>query len=192
MRPKIRNTTAHIIQILYGNGNMDKAVLAGLRHSITLMSPQAQVAWPVIMANLAEGDLSRNGEPTAAETAVFTALKLYARHQQGNQGLVYGSVKDDEGISLMAALAQMSHKKGNQTRIDNRVNQLLKVTNINSVINALSHLVDIVQTSQQPIDYAQLAEDLYWFQQSYEQANRVRLFWGQIYYRPVKALEEEK
>jgi CRISPR system Cascade subunit CasB len=181
-----------IMQLIYRNGNLDRAVLAGLRNATNLTSPQAQVVWPVLMANLDQAALSRTGEPTHAETAVFTALKFYAQHQQGNAQRVFGSVRDETGISLFTAAARLSHVPDNQTRIDNRMKQLLKVTNTSSAINALAHLVDIVKSGQQPIDYAQLAEDLYWFQDSFEQANRVRLRWGQTYYWRAAVTEEEK
>ncbi|MEL1196513.1 hypothetical protein AADX85_15720, partial [Staphylococcus epidermidis] len=54
-----RTTDRIIIRRLYRNGDPDKAVLAGLKNATSMASPHAQVAWPLIMANLDKKYLSR-------------------------------------------------------------------------------------------------------------------------------------
>lgn len=191
----IVKTTAHIIQQLYGNGNLNKAALAGIRNAASIESPQAQTVWPILMANLDENWLSTTGKPTRAETAIFTAVRLYAIHQQGQTNSVYGPSYDkqeDGGVPLFTALARLRQNPENQVALDRRVQNLLGTTNVASALNSLNHIVPILKqrNSAQKIDYAKLADDLYWYQLGYEQANGVRLVWGQQYYQNLNLKAE--
>lgn len=187
MSYEIEQTTRRIIYTLYREGNPNKAVLANLRDAVNMTSRRAQMVWPVMMANLPKEQLSRDGVPTRAEVAVYTAIRFYAIHQQGKSQLVYGPANGDAetgGASLMSALANLRRNEDLRTALDRRVKPLLATTSITGVVNELTHLVNILKakSENQRIDYAQLAQDLYGLQASYEQANRVRLRWGQQYF----------
>lgn len=197
MKNKIQKVTASIIRQLYNHGNLNKGVLASVRHATVLNSPQAQALWPIMMAELDDEMLSRDGRPTAAEVAVYTAVRFYAIQQQGSEVLVYGpanSQADDteNGIPLFQALAKLRRNEETRVALDRCMQPLLATTNVASAINALTHLVSMLKATnqQQKIDYARLAQDLYWLQQSYERASQVRLQWGQQYYRPQDATEK--
>lgn len=184
---KVKGVTSRIIKALYGNGNLDKAVLASIRSAATITSPRAQKVWPVLMANLDEDMLSKTGAPTYAENAIYTAIRLYAVCQQGKTEFMCGSVNNEEapGRTLFGALADLRKREDIRVALDRRVQALLETTNISGVINAITHLVEILKSHNvsEKIDFPLLAEELYWFQFSFEQANQVRLFWGQQYFR---------
>lgn len=189
MENSITVPVGRILRQLYGNGNLNKAVLASARHAASMTSPQAQAVWPVIMSELPQPLLSRNGEPTYAETATYTAIRLYAIQQQGIETCVYApayskSTEEAEGMTVFSALAGLRQNEDTKTALDRRVQTVLGTTNVDSVINSLNHLVAILKSNQRshPIDYAQLANDLFYFQMSYEQATRVRLNWGRQYF----------
>lgn len=189
MENSIVAPVGRILWHLYGNGNLNKAVLAGARHAVSMTSPQAQAVWPVMMAELTKPMLSRDGKPTYAETATYAAIRLFAINQQGTETCVYAPSfnngnEDAEGVSLFFALASLRQKDDARVALDRRVQALLATTNVDSVINSLVHLVSILKANQRTrqIDYALLADDLYHFQMSYEQANRVRLNWGRQYF----------
>lgn len=76
---KIEKVTDRIIRSLWRDGKPDKAVLSNVRGAATLLSRQAQSVWPVMMANLDEKMLSRDGRPTYAETAVYAAIRFFMR-----------------------------------------------------------------------------------------------------------------
>ncbi|KRL00525.1 crispr-associated protein [Liquorilactobacillus capillatus DSM 19910] len=164
-----------------------------------MASPQAQSVWPVMMAELQKPMLSQNGEPTYAEIATYAVVRLYAIHQQSIDTCVYSpSVNQynekSEGVSLFVALAGLRQNEDVKVALDRRVQPLLATTNVNSVINSLTHLVAILKGSQRTckVDYARLANDLFQFQISYEQANRVRLNWGrQYFYSNNKSKKEQ-
>lgn len=197
MKNQVSNETAQIIYSLYGNGRQNKAVLASLRSAKSMHSLKAQSAWPIIMTYLDDKYLSSDGMTTSAENAVFATLRMYAIHQQGNSDLVFGSRyasdKDKKGIGLFNALGQLNIASDSATALANRVEVVLSATNFGAVINALTHLVQILKGSKLrfTIDYANLAQELYRFQQSYEQANEVRMLWGQSFYRLNKPVEIE-
>lgn len=189
-------TNKIILRELYQNGHPNKAVLAGLRNAATMTSQRAQIVWPLLMPYLNDQQLSRDGTPTYAETAIYTAIRFYAIHQQGTEASVYGAAGGDkaDGRQFFSALAVMRGNADTRVALDRRVQPLLATTNVASVINSLSHLVSILKANSrtQKIDYAWLAQDLYNLQLSYEQANRVRLRWGQQYFRATQAnLENE-
>ncbi|WEV51051.1 type I-E CRISPR-associated protein Cse2/CasB [Lactobacillus sp. ESL0731] len=189
----IRKITAKIIDRLYDNGNLDKAALASLRSAATITSQRAQNVWPLLMKYLPEQFLSKNGEPTIGEIAVFAAIRLYAIQQQGKDELVCGDstkkkAKDNaeaDGVSLFTALSKLRANEDVRVALDRRIQPLLATNNIASVINSLTHLVEIQKATNQAvkIDYPLLAQDLYDFQTNYHRAGNVRLSWGQQYFR---------
>jgi len=197
MASEVKKAAGQIIRTLYRNGNPDKAVLASLRNAPTITSHRAEMVWPVIMTNLDESQLSHapNGEPTPEEVAVYTAIRFYAIHQQGNNdSFVYASAysEDPQGETFFGALGRLRGNDDLRVAMDRRVQPLLATTNVSGVINSLSHLVSILKSHSpaQKIDYALLAQDLYGLQKSYEQASRVRLRWGQQYYSVKQAKSE--
>lgn len=181
----IKNVTASIITELYSNGNLDKATLASIRGASSFTSQRAQAVWPIMMAKMEPEMLSRTGEPTYAEIAIYAALRFYAISQQGKDQFTYARWSkngDTEGVTLFQVLANARQREADRIRFDRRIQPLLSVNNVNRVINELTHLVEMVKNSSQPIDYAVLASELYSFQLNHETANQVRLRWGQQYF----------
>jgi len=195
MSQQIKEITSRIILGLYRKGHPDKAVLASLRNAPTITSPRAQQVWPILMANLDQNQLSRDGVPTREEVAVYTAIRFYAIHQQGREPEVYAPSKgeDAKGTPFFTALAKLRGNEELRTAMDRRVQPLLATTNAAGVINGLTHLVSILKANSPAvkIDYAWLAQNLYGLQGSYEQANRVRLRWGQQYFWVKQADKNE-
>lgn len=189
MKNSIINAVSKMLINLYANGSPNKRILASVRHANSVSSPQAQPIWPILMAELEYDDLSHNGEPTYAEKAAYTAIRLYAIHQQGNDKFVYSNSKSKrneqpEGLTLFSVLAKLRGNTDAKIALDRRVKALLATTNVDSVINSLTHLVAIIKQQKLivPVDYARLAQDLYYFQMSYEYANQIRLNWGRQYF----------
>ncbi|WP_338208591.1 type I-E CRISPR-associated protein Cse2/CasB [Lactiplantibacillus paraxiangfangensis] len=191
MTYEIEAATDRIIRTLNRNGGdtRDKAVLSSLNHASSITSQRAQAVWPVLMANLDRSQLSHNGVPTRGEVAVYTAVRLYANYQQGQEAFVYGPSgsskgKQPEGVQFFVALAKLRQKEGTSKSFGGRVQNVLETTNAASVINGLSHLNKILKgrNGAQKIDFARLAQDLYRLQANYEQAMQVQLLWGQQYF----------
>ena len=191
-RQRIANKTRQIIHVFYNSGNVNKAGLAYLRQSKSLNSPKAMMVLPDIMRFMDTDMISRSGEPTRAEVAIFTAVRLYAFHQQSKEVSVYGPVNSNDseeplGKQIFTVLRELRKNQKTRPALDGRVQQILGATNIASVNNSLNQLIRIIKSADLsiPIDYGLLARDLFDFQMSYEQANRVRLRWGQQYFKNI-------
>lgn len=192
MVDSVATITHSIISELYGNGNPDKAILSGLREAETIDSKRAESVWPVLFEKLDDRYLSGSpdGRPTWAETAIYTALRCYAIYQQGSESIVYESSIGPEstGKPLFTALASLRTHEDMEIALDRRLQNLFSSRAFLSTIKAVTQLVRILKSSglNLKIDFAQLAQDLYKFQKSFEAANQIRLKWGRQYYHLSK------
>ena len=191
MTAEIRRVTARIIRQIWSDGAYDKAILATLRSSNSILSRNAITVWPLLLSNMEKEELSYDGKPTYAERAVFAALRCYAIYQQGknNDHFVYAPAgKNSDGQELFAVLSVLRKTEEMQKALDRRVQTVLGNSNVDSVLNIIYHLVAILKgkSPQAIIDFAQLSQDLYYFQLSSELARQVCLKWGQQYYRVIK------
>lgn len=185
----VRGATAQIIQELWNNGNPDKAALAGLRGSQSMNSRQAAVVWPLMFDHMDENWLSKNGQPTKQERAIFMALRCFAIYQQGNSERLMAATsgRDQSGLPLMVALSQLRQDDGVRPALDRRVQAMLVTNNFEAVLNSLTHLTPILKAKgdRLPIDFADLAADLNNFQRHFgtsDGARRTALKWGQQYF----------
>jgi len=187
MTYEIEATTNRIIKGLNRDGHPDKATLSSLTNAPSITSQRAQTVWPLLMANLDQSQLSRNGVPTRGEIAVYTAIRFYAIYQQGQTQFVYGKAtgEESEGIQFFEAVAKLRQNEETRKALDCRVQTVLATTNATSIMNGLSHLNSLLKgrNKTQKIDFARLSQDLYRLQASYEQSTQVRLLWGQQYFR---------
>ncbi|WP_311318746.1 hypothetical protein [Levilactobacillus brevis] len=92
-------TNKIILRELYQNGHPNKAVLAGLRNAATMTSQRAQIVWPLLMPYLNDQQLSRDGTPTYAETAIYTADSMQFTNRERRPASTVPLV----GIRRMAA-----------------------------------------------------------------------------------------
>lgn len=203
MENEIAATTARIINKLYGNGEPDKAVLASLRAADTIDSKRAQAVWPVMFSEISEKDISNDptGRPTYAETAIYAALRCYAIHQQAVEDSVYAQsfskdkTKKPEGVTFFNALAGLRTNDETRVALDRRVQALLSSRNITNTVKSITQLTRILKANNRKlkVDYAQLAQDLFLFETSFEMANRICLKWGQQYYwQPSKEVNNNE
>lgn len=162
-----------------------KATLARLRNSVGKSVAQTAEIWPEVFSELPEEFLSIDGEPTAAETAIFTSLQLYAIHQQGtDEPVALSKGRSNIGQSLK------SLRTGDDTKaIDRRFNALITSSTVAELTNHLRHLIKLLRKSNTKVSYTQLANDLFWYQKGYE--DRVRLLWGQSYYSQQSTEKEQ-
>lgn len=131
-----------------------------------------------------------------AEKAVYTAITLYAFHQQGNNEFV-GKNSSEQGEigeknfkkSFGAAVKQLvSANQENKNAITRRLDQVLTAQDLTELAIHARTLVGQMKQSGVHLDYGMFAKDLFWFQQPDYRRNVV-LKWGKDYYRYT---EEEK
>lgn len=122
-----------------------------------------------------------------AEWAVSGALTLYALHQQGAQRSMHA-----DGQRLGMAIRKLA---GNDTdrlkAVQRRFNAFATARSMPECLHHLRGLVQLLRSEDIPLDYVELAGDLYEFQTP-DGAARVRLRWGQDFYRNAFRTEQGK
>lgn len=159
-----------------------KANLANLRRGVGKTPGELPLLWGLMMDGLPEQMQSKTGEPTQEEWAVYLALTLYALHQQGHP--LPAENMNRPGIGLGSAVRRLV-KEGEdlgESRAIKRLNRLANAADIRAAAAHLRGIVQLLCAEGIPLDYAQLAADLYMLR-SPTCASRVKLRWGQDFYR---------
>lgn len=180
MGKNIKVVTKQIIKELYNDGNVNKRILANVRVAPSMSSTKARALWPLMMKYMDKEWLSTTGVPTKNENAIYSAIRMYALYQQGQDNLVDGTEKQ-----FFEALRELRNgDEDQQIALDRRVEAILSATEFSSLMKDLVQIQGIMKSRyNEKIDYAKLANDLYWFQVNFESMNRVKLVWGQMYFR---------
>ena len=170
--------------------SIGKATLANLRNSIGRPLSETIDVWPTVFEQMPKNFLSRSGELTDEEQAILTTLQMYALHQQGqNDNVNKISEKgewDNIGISLKAL------RLGEDTRaIDRRFNTMITSTTFEEITHHLRQLIRLLKAkkSDEKVNYARLANDLYWYLRNQEE--NVRISWAKAYYSKRENIEEK-
>ena len=173
-----------------------KALLANMRNSADKDISNNVDALAYVFSNLSYGEDDRGGELSFMEQAIFTAIQMYAIHQQSNVESVLKFGNNDENESrekkykanIGDALATL--RSDESESIDKRFNAMITATNFNKLSYHLRQMIKILKSkSEAKVDYAKLAEDLYWFMIGRKE--EVRLSWARSYYKYRKNEEME-
>lgn len=173
-----------------------KALLANMRNSADKDISNNVDALAYVFSNLSYGEDDRGGELSYMEQAIFTAIQMYAIHQQSNveSVLKFGNGDENESrekkykANIGDALATL--RSDESESIDKRFNAMITATNFNKLSYHLRQMIKILKSkSDAKVDYAKLAEDLYWFMIGRKE--EVRLSWARSYYKYRKNEEME-
>ncbi|MDO5649795.1 MAG: type I-E CRISPR-associated protein Cse2/CasB [Gallicola sp.] len=193
-RNKVSNVMGKIIIKFHNTLDTSgtRATLANLRNSIGRGLSDTVDVWAEVFSEMPTEFLSRNGKVTEEENAIFSALQLYALHQQGSVESVHNPFvpeyenEDQKKIinfpeDLGRSLNRLRREVEDSNSLDRRFNTMITSKNFGEIIVHLRHLIKILKgKSSIKIDYVKLAEDLYWIQKS--TGEQTRLKWGQNYY----------
>lgn len=169
------------------NVHLVRADLANLRRGIGKKPGELPQLWGLLFRDFPEELMSQSGVPTWEEWAVSGALTLYALHQQGSDQKMH--VK---GQSLGTAVGRLTG--GDEERlkaVQRRFNAFATAQSMPECLHHLRGLIQLLRSEGIPLDYGELAGDLYTFQVP-EGAAKVRLRWGQDFYRAAFRFQERK
>ena len=128
---------------------------------------------------------SQDGIPTRGEWAAYLALTCYAMHQQGH-GLPRENMHQKDARFGQAVRKLVKPKEQpDDASVLRRFNALATASTMSECAHHLRGIIQLLRADGIPLDYVQLAEDLYWLQNPVT-AQRVRLRWGQDYYYAPK------
>lgn len=162
-----------------------KAELAELRRGIGKTPGELPNLWGSFLLELPEEleeDAKHSDTPTYAEWAVYTALTLYALHQQGNAETVNS---EEDTYRLGRAVKKLVHSEDDEERIMRRFSAMATAAEPTELAHYLRSIIQLLKAENVKLNYADLACDLYNYQ--FENGrNNVRLKWGRDYYRNEK------
>ncbi len=180
MKEKIKKYTAKQIFILYEqlSTSIGKAKLANLRRGIGKIPGELPELWGVFLNDIPEEFLSKTGEPTKEEWAIYLTLTLYALHQQGNSENV-----NEEKISIGKAAAMLMNEKNDDEyeRILRRFGPVVTSKDMPELMHHLRSLIQLIKSKGIHLDYVKLSGDIYQYQ-FYNSRKKVQLQWGQDFY----------
>lgn len=174
-----------IDRLTSGSESATRAALANLRRGIGRKPGEIPQLWGEYLLDMPEAMYSQSGtgEPSYAEWAVYTALTMYALHQQGKD--IHRDSMYREEQTLGMAVSRLVNGEEDRERIWRRFSSVATAADMQELSHHLRGIVQLLKAEGIPLDYALLAKDLYWFQFS-ERADRVKLTWGQDFYRRKK------
>ena len=167
--------------ILYG----DKAALAKLRRGIgKKMGERPEIlAYVLLDIEKINVEHKKEGEPTKVEQAIYTALTLYALHQQGQRDMMHADKKDvltNRCISFGAAVKKLVDDN-NIKAIHRRFEQVMTAAGLEELAVHARGLINMLNKNGIALNYGKFAYDLYRFQDTNKRKD-VMMDWGRDFY----------
>lgn len=166
-----------------------RAELAKLRRGIGHRPGELPELWGAFLQDMPEAFLEGK-ESSHAEWAVYLALTLYALHQQSNETVCMSQSGNTLGRAVRKLAEQQARAAGldwTASSVLRRFNALATAEEITEISHHLRGIVQLLRNGDIPLDYPQLAADLYGLQCNDPRCPQVpanvRLQWGQDLYR---------
>ena len=193
---QIRNYVKKQMELLAGDaGTLDlgssKAQLAQLRRGAGKRPGELPELWGIFLRNMPEELMGKEGRPSYAEWAIYTALTLFALHQQGHSEPMHAEGEENR---LGRAVKKLAHGEEEEENVRRKFSIAARSDDMEELSYHLKTLVRMLGSNDIKLDYEDLAKDLYRFQFEND-TDQVRLKWGQDFYRFVGTKdrgEEEK
>lgn len=169
-----------------GDTGYRRGLFANLRRGVGKTPGELPELWGMIFNYIPDELLGKNKNISHSEWAVYTALTLYALHQQGNEQNM-----NCTKISVGEAAAKYAKKNECEERI---LDRLRLVATAESQYDLAYHLRGIIQLLSKDgiqLDYPKLAKEIYLMNYDNE-ATAVTLSWGRDFARICYPYTEEK
>lgn len=164
------------------NEPMVKSELAELRKGIGGIPGDRPELWWSVFEDFPEQYMSDNDTPSKEEWSFYIALTLFAMHQQGHD--VEKEPMHVEGIPFGQAVRRLAPPGDEDAlaRVRRRFNIVATSSDISELSYHLRGIIQLMRSAGIPLDYGLLADNLYHYQFP-DRVSRVRLKWGQDFYR---------
>ena len=171
------------------SGGPQKAMLAQLRRGVGRKPGEIPELWGAFLEGLPDALCGSGGNPSRTEWAIYVALTLFAAHQQGRDPSA--EPMNREGCRFGSAIAQLITDENERERIIRRFNIVATASEMPELAHHLRGAVQLLRGDGIPVDYAELAKDLYWYQ-AVDYRSNVRLRWGEDFYRQLNKTGKEE
>ena len=157
-----------------------RGIMANLRRGVGKSPGEIPELWGMIFDKMPE-ELLGKSKASPAEWAVYTALTLYALHQQGNEKFM-----NVEDVSVgKAASMLVKNDDEDKERIRRRLGLVVTATSPSDLAYHLRGVIQLLSRDAIGLDYARLAKELY-LMNNEERAKDIKLSWGREFYRKVE------
>lgn len=192
---QIKKITQEKIERLLTESPWSRAMLAKLRRGIGKQPGELPELFEITLGGLPEEFYSKGLKPSKAEWAIYTALTLFALHQQGKEYPMSTGRQTDEkgsGNSLGAAVAHLvKQERDREPAIKRRFDAVATASEFTELAHHARGMIQLLRARDIPLDYPRFAEDLFWYQFDGTKI-QVRLRWGEDYYRIAQSPEEKE
>ena len=182
-RQKIKNFVDYKIKGILQNENRRKAILSELRRGLGKSPSENPKLWGYYL-DMIPDELLSGYSISASEKAIYTALTLFAYHQQGNDCVT--SPMYVEGCTIGASVASLAASPDDRERITRKFNALAGSSSFEEAARHLFTLVSLLRSKGIPLDYGEIAGDFYRIQFS-DGFDDVRMKWGKDYYKKLNS-----
>ena len=162
--------------------NASKAQLAQLRRGIGKRPGEIPELWGMFLKSMPEELMGKNGEPSYTEWATYTTLTLFALHQQGHSEPMHAEGEENR---LGRAVRRLIQNEEDEENVRLKLSIVARSDDMTEISYHLKTIVKLLRINDIRLDYVDFARDLYWFQFD-KYVDRVRLKWGQDFYRSIK------
>lgn len=154
------------------------AELAVLRRGVSQQPGADARLVGLTMAGLYPNPNGLSDDVQPAERAAYTALTLFAVHQQSHRD----RRMHRHGYSFGRSARLLGRRSGARDAVRARFTALATATTWDERVSHARGLIQQLRAHDIPLDYGQFARDLYELRES-ARADRVRLVWGRHFYR---------
>lgn len=168
-----------------------KAIFANIRNSINKDSSVNMDALAFVFQNIPEEFLGYNKNLNDYEKAILTAVQMYALHQQAKIESVL-KLDYEEGEKRQNLGDALSSLRSDDSKaIDRRFNAMITSSNFEELSHHLRQMIKLLKAkSDAKVDYASLADDLYWFLKNQREGLKIK--WSRSYYKLNKKERDDK
>lgn len=165
--------------------------LAWLRRGAGRMPEDVPDLWKTVSEGLPEGfPRGSKGSASPEEWAYFTAVALFALHQEGHDRKDQSMYKGGTSFGTAACILSTDKKSGERDPLArerfNRLADLAVSPCTRDLSRALKNYVLLLKDQSVPVDYGMLAEDIY-CSRSLETTRDVLFRWGWDFYDRIQA-----
>lgn len=172
------------------NESAVRAELARMRRGIGKRPGEDPALWGMLFEGMPEEMEGKQREPSREEWAVYTALTLYALHQQSKD--MRSENMNEPGRGLGEAAAGLTDENGEMTEaVRRRFNATATSADITELAWHLKEIIQLLKREGIGLDYGELARDLYSYQFP-DGMSSVRLKWGRDFYYTLNKNQKEK
>lgn len=176
--------TARILRILNNTKNTPKtrAIMANIRDNTQRSDLNNIQALSFVFSNIPTELVGYGKNLNDYEKSILTAIELYSIHQQSRIDSVLKLDYDENEWRQNIGDSLSVLRNEDSKSIDQRFNAMVNSTTFEELKNHLRQLIKILKSkSEVKVDYASLAEDLFWFLKN--QKEGIKIKWARSYYK---------